>query len=111
MTLVPLVFLGTNTLYGGYLNITTNYYPLAVGANAARNVEGWVLTICTVVMMVLAVIILGAAVQKWISVMNGGPGAGHRRNRMSMSFSDAVRAFVDGVRRLFRELYRTPPGC
>ncbi len=30
---------------------------------------------------------------------------------MSMSFSDAVRAFVDGVRRLFRELYRTPPGC
>ena len=35
--------------------------------------EGWVLTICSAVMMVLAVIILGAAVQKWISVMNGGP--------------------------------------
>ena len=31
------------------------------------------LTICTVVMMVLAVIILGAAVQKWMSVLNGGP--------------------------------------
>ena len=73
VTLVPLVFLGTNTLYGGYLNITGNYYPLAVGANAARNMEGWILTICTVVMMVLAVIILGAAVQKWISVLNGGP--------------------------------------
>lgn len=73
VTLVPLVFLGTNTLYGGYLNITTNYYPLAVGANAARNVEGWILTICTVVMMVLAVVILGAAIQKWVSVMNGGP--------------------------------------
>jgi hypothetical protein len=24
---------------------------------------------------------------------------------------DAVRAFTDGVRSLFRELYKTPPGC
>lgn len=30
---------------------------------------------------------------------------------MSMSFADAVRTFVDGVRSLFRELYKTPPGC
>jgi carbon starvation protein len=72
-TLVPLIFLGTNTLYGGYLNVTTNYYPLAIGANTARNVEGWILTICTIFMMVLALIILGAAVQKWFSVLNGGP--------------------------------------
>ncbi|HUQ88860.1 MAG TPA: carbon starvation protein A [Vicinamibacterales bacterium] len=72
-TLIPLVFLGTNTLYGGFLNVRDNYYPLAVGANAARNVEGWILTICTVIMMVLAVIILGAAVQKWVSVLNGRP--------------------------------------
>jgi hypothetical protein len=27
------------------------------------------------------------------------------------SFTDAVRAFAAGVRSLFRELYRTPPGC
>jgi carbon starvation protein len=71
--LMPLLFLATNTLYGGYLNVTTNYYPLAIGANAARNGEGWVLTILTTVMMVLAVIILGSAVRKWISVLNGGP--------------------------------------
>ncbi len=73
VTIGPLLFLGTNTLYGGYLNITGNYYPLAVGANAARHSEGWVLTICTTFMMVLAVIVLSAAVQKWISVLNGGP--------------------------------------
>ena len=73
VTLAPLLFLGTNTLYGGYLNITGNYYPLAVGADPARNMEGWILTICTTVMMVLAVVILGSAVQKWISVLNGGP--------------------------------------
>ena len=30
---------------------------------------------------------------------------------MKMSFTDAVRAFASGVRELFRELYRTPPGC
>ena len=73
VTLGPLLFLGTNTLYGGYLNITGNYYPLAIGANTARNMEGWILLICTTVMMVLAVMILGAAIQKWMSVLNGGP--------------------------------------
>jgi carbon starvation protein len=73
VTLLPLSFLSLNTLYGGFLNIRDNYYPLAVGANAARNMEGWILTVCTAVMIVLALIILGAAVQKWLSVLNGGP--------------------------------------
>jgi len=73
VTVAPLLFLGGNTLYGGYLNITTNYYPLATGANAARHTEGWILTICTAFMIVLAVIILGAAIQKWFSVLSGGP--------------------------------------
>jgi carbon starvation protein len=72
VTLMPLLFLGTNTFYGGFLNVRDNYYPLAIGANAARNVEGWVLTICTSAMMVLAVVILGSAVQRWLSVLNGG---------------------------------------
>ena len=31
---------GINTLYGGFLNIRDNYYPLATGANAARHIEG-----------------------------------------------------------------------
>ena len=73
VTLLPLSFLSVNTMYGGFLNVRDNYYPLAVGANAARNMEGWILTICTILMMVLAVIILGAAVQKWMSVLSGGP--------------------------------------
>jgi hypothetical protein len=60
-------------MYGGFLNVRDNYYPLAVGANADRNIEGWILTICTVMMMGLAVVILGAAAQKWASVLNGGP--------------------------------------
>jgi carbon starvation protein len=73
VTLVPLSFLSVNTMYGGFLNVRDNYYPLAVGANVDRNIEGWILTICTVMMMGLAVIILGAAAQKWATVLNGGP--------------------------------------
>jgi hypothetical protein len=30
---------------------------------------------------------------------------------MKMSLMDAVRSFANGVRLLFRELYKTPPGC
>ena len=72
VTLTPLAFLGVNTFYGGFLNIRDNYYPLAVGANTARNVEGWVLTIGTAAMMVLAIIILGSALQRWVSVISSG---------------------------------------
>ena len=30
---------------------------------------------------------------------------------MRLGLTDAVRAFANGVRNLFRELYKTPPGC
>ena len=30
---------------------------------------------------------------------------------MKFNLIGAVRTFADGVRRLFEELYRTPPGC
>jgi hypothetical protein len=30
---------------------------------------------------------------------------------MKMNLANAVRSIADGVRRLFQELYRTPPGC
>lgn len=30
---------------------------------------------------------------------------------MSLKFSEAVHLVVDGFRRFFQELYRTPPGC
>jgi carbon starvation protein len=73
VTITPLLFLATNTLYGGFLNVRDNYYPIATGADASRNFEGWVLTVCTSIMMVLAVVVLAGAIQKWISVLNGGP--------------------------------------
>jgi carbon starvation protein len=73
VTVAPLSFLAVNTLYGGFLNIRDNYYPIAVGANAARHTEGWVLTVCSSILIVLAVVVLTGAIQKWLSVLNGGP--------------------------------------
>ncbi|MDH4065847.1 MAG: carbon starvation protein A [Acidobacteriota bacterium] len=72
VTLAPLSFLATNTLYGGYLNVVDNFWPLAVGPDPGTHVQGWVLTLCTIAMMVCAVVILGQAIHKWISVLSNG---------------------------------------
>jgi carbon starvation protein len=72
VTILPLSFLATNTLYGGFLNVRDNYWPLAVGADPALHVQGYILTICTVAMMVCAVIILAQALAKWVSVLANG---------------------------------------
>jgi len=72
VTLAPLAFLATNTLYGGFLNVRDNFWPLAVGPNPDTHVQGYVLTICTIAMMICAVIILGQAIAKWFSVLGNG---------------------------------------
>jgi carbon starvation protein len=72
VTILPLSFLATNTLYGGFLNVRDNYWPLAVGADPTRQVNGYVLAISTVLMMVCAIVILTQAVAKWVSVLSNG---------------------------------------
>ncbi len=72
VTLLPLAFLATNTLYGGFLNVRDNYWPLASGPDPATHGQGYVLTISTILMMVCAVVILSQAIAKWISVLSGG---------------------------------------
>jgi carbon starvation protein len=44
VTGVPLAFLATNTLYGGFLNVRDNFWPLATGPNPATHVQGYILT-------------------------------------------------------------------
>jgi carbon starvation protein len=68
VTVVPLVFLSTTTLTAGFLSIRDNFWPMAVGPNAALNVQGYLNTILTVIMMSCVVIILGSAVQRWVTV-------------------------------------------
>ena len=74
ITLVPFVFLATNTLLAGWMSIRDNFWPLAVGANASLQMQGYVDTVCTAAMMVCVLIIIGAAMRKWIQAL--GPSAG-----------------------------------
>ena len=73
MTLLPLVFLGTNTLYGGFLNITDQLLPARGGRQRGAQRGG-----------LDSHHLHGGddgarghhprrGVQKWISVLNGGP--------------------------------------
>jgi hypothetical protein len=64
-------FLATTTLLAGYLNVTDNYWPMAVGPDAALHTQGYVNTLCTVTMMACAVIILVATSHRSLSVLTG----------------------------------------
>ena len=58
VTFVPLCFVATTTITAGYMSVRDNFWPMAVGDNPALNVQGYVNTICTVVMMVCVIIML-----------------------------------------------------
>ena len=83
VTFLPLCFLAVTTLTAGYLNIRDNYWPMAIGPNPALHVQGYVNTICTVIMMVCAVIILGATAHRSLGVLRG------RLPRLSLAESEA----------------------
>jgi carbon starvation protein len=71
ITLVPLCFISVTTLTAGALNIRDNYWPMAVGADDALRVQGYVNTICTGVMMSCAVIMLIATSYRSLAVLTG----------------------------------------
>jgi carbon starvation protein len=72
VTVVPLVFLSVNTIWGGVLNVTGSYWPMAVGPDPAVNVQGWILTICSTLMLICAVLILFQSASKCVSVLSSG---------------------------------------
>ena len=71
ITAAPLTLLAVNTLWGAFLNIRDNYYPMAVGTETALRFQGWLLTVSSVIIIVCAVVILGASIRKWASVLGG----------------------------------------
>ncbi len=71
ITFVPLCFVSTTTLTAGYMSVRDNFWPLAVGANAAAHVQGYIDSICTVIMMACVVIILASAARRWLLVLTG----------------------------------------
>jgi carbon starvation protein len=70
-TFLPLCFLAVSTMTAGWMNIRDNYWPLAVGPDPARHIEGYVDSIASVIMMVCAVVILVAAARRWMLVLSG----------------------------------------
>ena len=71
VTFLPLCFVATSTLWAGFLNVRDNYWPKAIGSNPALTVQGYVNSICTTIMMILAVVILISAARRCLAVLNG----------------------------------------
>jgi carbon starvation protein len=71
VTLAPLAFLAISTLTAGYMSVVNTYWPQAIGPNPALNVQGYVNSICTSILMVCTVIILVAAARRWMLVISG----------------------------------------
>jgi carbon starvation protein len=72
VTLAPMTFLSVTTLSAGFLSVRDNFWPMATGANEALRFQGMVNSTFTVLMMVLVIIILSAAVRKWLEVGRTG---------------------------------------
>jgi carbon starvation protein len=75
VTLVPFTFLATNTLVGGWMSVRDNFWPMTANASASIRSQGYVNSIATVAMMICVVIIIGAALRRWIKSMGPGPAA------------------------------------
>jgi carbon starvation protein len=73
VTFVPLVFVSITTLTAGYMSVRDNYWPKAIGDNPALHVQGYVNSICTSIMMVLAIILLISAARRCLLVLSGKP--------------------------------------
>jgi hypothetical protein len=68
---VPLAFVAVTTLAAGALSVRDNFWPMAIGANPALHVQGYLNTILTVVMMVSVLVILASAILRWVGVLRG----------------------------------------
>jgi carbon starvation protein len=75
VTVVPLVFLSTTTLTAGFLSVRDNFWPLAMGSDPARRVQGYVDSVLTVVMMTCVVVILVTSVRRWLAPRTNAPEA------------------------------------
>jgi carbon starvation protein len=74
VTILPLTFLGTNTLYGGFLSIRDNFFPLTSSPLPATQFQGWVDIGCTSAMMFLVgIIIIDSLVHWYKASMTGAP--------------------------------------
>ena len=74
VTMVPLSFLTVTTLTAGFLTVKNNFWPMAVGPRPELHFQGALNSGLTITMMILVLVILGAAVRKWMSVLSASGG-------------------------------------
>jgi len=71
VTFAPLCFLSVTTMTAGYMSIRDNFWPLAVHTNPDLHVQGYVLSISTTIMMACCLMIMSAAIWRWMLVLTG----------------------------------------
>jgi carbon starvation protein len=71
VTFGPLCFLSVTTLTAGFLSVRDQYWPMATGAKAELHFQGYVDAGATLIMMTCVVIILIAAVRRWMATWPG----------------------------------------
>ena len=71
ITAVPLAFVATTTLTAGVLSVRDNFWPMAIGPDAARHFQGYLNSGLTVMMMVCVLIILANAAWRCLHVLRG----------------------------------------
>jgi carbon starvation protein len=71
VTVLPLAFVSISTLSAGALSVRDNFYPMAIGPNAALHFQGYLNSIVTIVMMICVFVILASAMMRWVRVLNG----------------------------------------
>ena len=69
VTVLPLSFLAVTTLTAGYMSVRDNFWPMAVGANQALHVQGYIDSVLTVIMMGCAVIIIVTSLRCWVAAL------------------------------------------
>jgi carbon starvation protein len=72
VTVTPLVFLTITTLTAGWLSVTTNFWPKAIGSDPDLRFTGALDSGLTLLMMLCVVVVLATAVTKWIAVGSSG---------------------------------------
>ncbi len=71
VTAAPLAFVSVTTLTAGVLSVRDNFWPLAVGADPTRHLQGYVNTTVTIAMMVGVLVILASAAWRCSQVLRG----------------------------------------
>jgi carbon starvation protein len=71
VTLLPLSFVSITTLTAGALSVRDNFYPMAIGPDAAKHFQGYLNSTVTVLMMICVLVILASAIMRWVGVLSG----------------------------------------